>query len=89
MNVGDDGETGIVGLLQSDDDHLVPEVLTHLLDLLDQTVQVRRVDVVPSVPPLLKHCTLLQLIVKDTFRLAQKVAKIRDADVQQRTNRDP
>ena len=50
MNVGDDGETGIVGLLQSDDDHLVAEILAHLVDLFDQRVQVRRVDVVPSVP---------------------------------------
>ena len=64
-------------------DNLVAQVLAHVVDLLDQRIQVLGITLLAVRPPLLQFGTLTQLVLEDGVRLVQVVAQIRNADIEQ------
>ncbi len=77
-----------VRAIQADYHHLVAKILADLMNLVDHAVQFSRIPALPAAPPLLKRRALAQLIVKDRVGLAQELAQVRHADIQQRLIRN-
>jgi hypothetical protein len=69
--------------LHPDDHDFIAQIFAHLVELVDESIELRSIVMRPILPPLLKGRTLLQLVVEDIVRLAQKIAEIGNADIEQ------